>query len=91
MAKKPKNCELYLVVQQGGSTSEMYASTYDSAAAAAESVKCHAKASYNALGPFEISPILAKALLSVEGAEAELIKLAEELCTKAIMKDFAGE
>lgn len=85
MAKKT----LFLVVQQGGSTGEWYAATYDYRRDAKDAIRGHRKATYDAIGPFEISAELAKAFLSNSEAESEFGALVNDICRAVATDDFA--
>lgn len=70
-----------LVIQQGGSSTEFYATAYNSHKEAARAVKGHEEASYNAF-EVEIPPALAKALGADALAEAEFIAIAQVIARK---------
>lgn len=81
--------KMYLVVQQGGSTGEWYASLYNDVEAANEAIIGHKKATYNAIGPYELSPALTKALLTDGQAESDLIELLGDVCGDAATENFS--
>lgn len=91
MVKKVIFKTLQLVIQQGGSTRELYAETYSSPKAAQERLQSIGKSSYKAFGPFEIPKKLAKAIQSVPGAEQDIIKLIEAVAEKVIVQEFADK
>lgn len=80
---------LQLVIQQGGSTRELYAETYSSPAHAQKRIKDINGGSYKAFGPFEIPANLAKAIQKTSNAEQDLIKLIEAVSEKVIVQEFA--
>ncbi len=81
---------LFLVVQQGGSTGEWYASTYNYREDAVDAIEGHAKATYHSVGPFEIPAELTKAFLHDARAETQFNGLVNEVCRAVATKDFAG-
>lgn len=50
-----KGKTIQIVMQQGGSSSEFYASSYNTVKQAERAIESHEKASYNAAGPFELA------------------------------------
>lgn len=74
-----------MVVQQGGSSFEWYASTYDYRHEAVDAIKGHRKATYNAIGPFKIPAALAKAILADQGAECDLNEFIGDICAAATL------
>jgi len=80
--RKPSNkSSLYLIVQQGGSTGEWYASTYDGRRDAEKAITAIQNASYDAIGPYEISAELATLLRQHSSAETQLIELLNAVCS----------
>jgi hypothetical protein len=55
MARKPRTPpRLQLVVQEGGSSIEFYATFYNTTKQAERAIRSHHHATYNAFGPFEV-------------------------------------
>ena len=74
----PTIAPIYLVLQQGGSSGEWYATTYDTKKAAKAAVASHRRATYTSAGPFKLpaglTPVQEAALLNTfERAAAELL------------------
>ena len=74
--------KLYAVIQQGGSTHEFYASTYNTPRQAERAKRGHERASYNAIGPFEFEVIQADGGVFI--AEDHLIELLESVAKAAV-------
>jgi hypothetical protein len=90
ITKKPKVRDtLYIAVQMGGTRGEWYASTYDKESFARSAIRGHIKATYDAIGPFEIPEALARALQTVEGAEGQFIDLIGDVCADAARENFS--
>lgn len=73
--KTPKN--LYLVIQQGGSSKELYVHPHNTIKEARADMKSCGKASYNTVGPIEVPQALTKILLKDKDAEGDLWTLLE--------------
>jgi hypothetical protein len=54
--------KIYLVIQEGGSSRELYVHAHNNIKEARADIKSCAKDSYRAVGPIEVHPVLAKAL-----------------------------
>lgn len=72
-----------LVLQQGGGTSEWYATTYNSVKDADKAVRSHEEATYTAAS-FTVPPALAKALASSETAECQFNELLNNVVGKCV-------
>lgn len=75
--KKPKN--IYLVMQQGGSSREWYAHGHNTLLDARKDVKGCAKAAYNTVAPIRIPAALTKALCKGSDAETQFYTLLEDV------------
>ena len=70
--------KLYLVIQQGGSSSELYVHPHNTLKEARTDMKSCAEAAYNTAGPIEIPQALTKSLLKDKDAERDFYKVLEE-------------
>lgn len=85
----PNPKTILVVVQEGGTTTELYASSYDKEKHAVDAIRGHNKATYNAYGPYLVPEKLTKALMKVEGAEGEFLELIETIAADAAIHKFA--
>jgi hypothetical protein len=69
MPKKPT--ELFVVIQEGGSTGELYTHAFDNLPDANGYIARCDEASYRTSGPIPLPDVLTKALLKTPGAELE--------------------
>lgn len=80
----------HLIVQRGGSACEWLSEACNSLDEAETSIKAHKAATYNAIGPFEISERLAEALVEVPGAMEDFLVLMDDALRDAVMGDFSS-
>lgn len=69
--------KIHIVVQEGGTATELYVHAYDHHTKACKGVKAYVEDSYRTLGPLTVPPNLTRALLSSEGAEQEFYSFLE--------------
>jgi len=83
--KTPKQSKnLYLVIQQGGSSSELYVHPHDTRKEAKADMKSCAEASYNTVGPIEIPASLSGLITAMnKDTEGELWVLLETVARAA--------
>ena len=74
MAKK-----IHVVIQEGGSTREVYAHAYNTLKQARAMVKSCAEASYNTAGPITLPPYLTETLLKSVALEIEFYKFLDDV------------
>lgn len=80
--KQPKN--LYMVIQQGGSSTEMYIHPHNTLREACADIKSCAKASYNTSGPIKIPGSLSTLITAMnKDTEGELWVLLEIIARAA--------
>jgi len=70
--------KIHLVVQEGGSTGEVYVHPYDTLRQARSNIKGCEKASYRTVGPITLPKALTKALVADGTVEAEFYRVLEE-------------
>ena len=85
MTKKLK--KLFLVIQEGGSTGEVYLHPHGSVEEAKDDMESCNEAAYRTVGPIEVPPALTKLLLGDAKAEEEFYTIAETLL-RAAAKNF---
>lgn len=71
---------IFIVVQQGGSSFEWYASSYDNREAADSAILGHKQASYNSIGPYAVSQPL---------DEGNILALIESACRDAATQTYS--
>ena len=76
----------WLVVQEGGSSTEFYPCFYDTEEQANGAVDNHAAHTYNAFGPWEVDPVLAALPDEVLCKLGDLI---DQVCTDVSMHTYA--
>lgn len=86
----------FVVVQQGGSSGEWYASCYDTVAAAKSAIAAIKADTYDATDPFAIPPAMAAAFrggeaefVDLRGAEAEFLELLNRICRAVSTGEFS--
>jgi len=70
--------KIHLVVQEGGSTGEVYVHPYNTLRQAHSYIKSCEKASYRTVGPITLPKALAKALVADGTVEVEFYRMLEE-------------
>ena len=73
----PKN--IYIVMQQGGTSREWHADGYSSLTEARAAIKGHNDASYNTVGPVKVPDCLTKALCSDVRVEEQFYALIQQI------------
>ena len=74
----------YLVMQQGGSTSEWYAHGFNTEEETQGYIESCKEASYTTCGPYEVPAPLARALLASPDAESAFVDLLATLVSDAV-------
>lgn len=88
-ASRMRRHAIYVVVQEGGSSTEAYATSYNTKAQGLAAVRAHAKASYRTMGPFEVTAYTRKGTQTfIE--EADVLELVERV-RAADYADFPEE
>ena len=75
---------MFLVIQQGGLSTELYASVYDTQEEAEEAKRGHQEATYNATDPIEVPSALAAAICDKPEAECALAELIDEAAAACV-------
>lgn len=68
---------IFIVVQEGGSSTEAYTSAYNTERAAMNAMRSHAKASYRSAGPFAVKCRMIEGKTYIE--EGDMLALIDEI------------
>jgi len=84
-----KDLEMWIVIQEGGSLSEVYASSYNTEQEACNAIFGHWNASYNTYGPYQVPPALVSALRAASPeAEVSLLDLIFMIASEAAVHQY---
>lgn len=77
---------VWVVLQEGGSSTEAFASSFDSKQDAEAAMLEHAKATYRSAGPFELDGVEIAGKLYIE--EGDALALAEQTAVIGAMQEY---